>query len=72
MAHKDKIIAAVIAFFLGGFGIHKFYLRQNGWGIVYLILCWTFIPAIVGFIEGIWYLLMSEQKFDAKYNSAAI
>lgn len=69
MVHKDKIIAAVLAFFLGGFGIHKFYLRQTGWGFLYLILCWTFIPVVVGFIEGIYYLLISEGEFDLKYNS---
>ncbi|MEL5565896.1 TM2 domain-containing protein [Serratia ureilytica] len=68
MATKDKVIAAIIAFFLGGFGIHKFYLRQTGWGILYILFCWTLIPAIVGFFEGIYYLLMSETKFNQKYN----
>ncbi|OAL76478.1 hypothetical protein AY608_08805 [Acinetobacter terrae] len=64
---KNWIIAAILAFFLGGFGVHKFYLGQIGWGIVYLIFCWTFIPAIVAFIEFIIYLCTSDEDFARKY-----
>lgn len=64
---KSKIIAAVLAFFLGGFGVHKFYLGQIGWGIVYLLFCWTFIPSIVAFIEFIIYLCTSDEDFAKKY-----
>lgn len=66
---KSKTVAAVLAIFLGGLGIHKFYLKQPGWGIAYIIFCWTYIPAIIGFIEGIMYLCMSDENFDYKYNS---
>ena len=45
---KSKLAAALFALFLGGFGIHKFYLGRIGWGILYLLFCWTFIPAILG------------------------
>lgn len=65
---KSKTVAALLAIFLGGFGIHKFYLRKPGWGIAYLIFCWSYIPAIIGFIEGIILLAMSEDDFDYKYN----
>ncbi|HJD43837.1 MAG TPA: TM2 domain-containing protein [Candidatus Paenalcaligenes intestinipullorum] len=64
---KNKIAAALLAFFLGGFGIHKFYLGQVGMGVLYLIFCWTFIPALVGFVEGIIYLTMSDETFNNKY-----
>ncbi|MHB8123088.1 MAG: TM2 domain-containing protein [Desulfuromonadaceae bacterium] len=64
---KSKLAAALFALLLGGLGIHKFYLGQTGWGIVYLLLCWTLIPAIVGFIEGILFLVMSESDFIRKY-----
>ena len=64
---KNKIAAAIFALLLGGLGIHKFYLGRIGQGIVYLIFCWTLIPALVGFIEGIIYLTMSDQAFEAKY-----
>ena len=63
---KDKTAAALLALLLGGIGAHKFYLGKVGQGILYLLLCWTFLPAIAGFIEGIMYLTMSEQKFQAQ------
>lgn len=67
---KSKLAAALFALLLGGFGIHKFYLGRIGWGIVYLLFCWTFIPAIIGFIEGILLLVMSDQEFNQKYGKA--
>lgn len=65
---KSKVVAGLLGIFLGGLGIHKFYLGRIGWGIVYLIFCWTYIPAIVGFIEGIVYLASNEENFHAKYS----
>ncbi len=64
---KNKLAAALFAIFLGGFGIHKFYLGRIGWGLVYLCLCWTFSPSLLGFIEGIIYLTMSDESFVRKY-----
>ena len=63
----SKLAAALLAFFLGAFGVHKFYLGQTGWGIAYLLLCWTFIPAVASFVEGILYLTMSDEAFALKY-----
>ena len=65
---KSKGVAALLAIFFGGLGLHKFYLNQAGTGILYLLFCWTFIPAIVGFIEGLIYAFMSDEKFDEQYN----
>jgi TM2 domain-containing membrane protein YozV len=67
---RTRIAAALFAIFLGGLGIHKFYLGQVGLGIVYLLLCWTFIPALIGLIEGIIYLTMTDEAFSARYNQA--
>ena len=64
---KNRLVAALLAFFLGGFGAHKFYLGKIGWGIVYLLFCWTFIPSIVAFIEFIIYLCTSDEDFARKY-----
>lgn len=66
-APKDRVLAVVLALLLGGIGIHKFYLGRTGWGILYLIFCWTFIPAIVAFVEAIVYALMDEHRFHEKY-----
>ena len=65
---KSKLTAGLLGIFLGGFGAHKFYLGNTGLGFLYLIFCWTYIPSIVGFIEGIVYLCMSEEEFSNKYN----
>ena len=62
------MVAGLLAIFLGGIGIHKFYLGQGGWGVLYLIFFWTFIPAIVAFFEGIFLLVMAEDRFDEKFN----
>jgi len=64
---RNKTTAGIFALLLGGLGIHKFYLGKIGMGIIYVLFCWTFIPAIAGFIEGIIYLSMSDQAFRAKY-----
>lgn len=67
VGEKNRIVAAVLALFLGGFGIHKFYLGRIGWGVIYLLFCWTFIPGIVAFIEFIIYLCTSDEDFARKY-----
>lgn len=65
---KNKTIAGLLAIFLGGLGIHKFYLGKTILGIVYLLFCWTYIPSIIGFIEGIIYFCTDEEKFALKYS----
>ena len=47
---KSKTTAGLLALFLGGLGAHKFYLGKNALGVMYLLFCWTFLPAIFGFI----------------------
>lgn len=67
---KSKTTAGVLALLLGGFGAHKFYLGRWGWGIIYLLFCWTYIPAIIGFIEGIMYLVSNPNDFARKHDPA--
>jgi TM2 domain-containing membrane protein YozV/ribosomal protein L40E len=64
---KSKLGAALFGFFLGSFGAHKFYLGQNGWGLIYLLFCWTAIPGIVGIIEAILLVVMSDEDFNRKH-----
>lgn len=64
---RNKLAAALFAIFLGSIGVHKFYLGQIGWGVVYLLFCWTGVPAIVGVIEGILLLVMNDADFNCKY-----
>jgi TM2 domain-containing membrane protein YozV len=65
---KSKMTAALLAIFLGSFGLHKFYLGQVTWGLLYLFLFWSSISMILGFIEGIYYLTMSDKDFENKYS----
>lgn len=60
---KNQIVAGLLALFLGGIGIHKFYLGQPGMGIFYILFCWTFIPGIVALIEAIIYFTASPEKW---------
>ncbi len=69
---RNKIVAGLFGIFLGGFGIHKFYLGKIVQGIFYIVFSWTLIPSFVGFIEGIVYLAMSEESFNQKYNTAMV
>jgi TM2 domain-containing membrane protein YozV len=66
---KSKKIATILAFpILGGLGIHKFYLRKIGQGVMYFIFSFLIIPSIISLFEFISYLLMSTEKFDNKFN----
>ena len=48
---RDEVVGILLALFLGTFGIHHFYLRRVGLGILYCCFCWTGLTAILGFIE---------------------
>ncbi len=63
---KSKVTAGILAIFLGGIGVHKFYLGKVGMGILYLCFCWTAIPAMLGLIEGILYLCSNDENFQLK------
>ncbi len=47
----NKVVYCVLAFLLGGLGIHKFYAGRIGKGILYILFCWTGIPSIIALIE---------------------
>jgi TM2 domain-containing membrane protein YozV len=75
---KDRKIAAVLAFagavpipVLNGTisGLHKFYLGQPRWGVVYLLLGLTPIPTIASLIEGAWYLFQDGDEFEQNFNA---
>jgi TM2 domain-containing membrane protein YozV len=48
---RDEVVGILLALFLGSFGIHHFYLRRTGLGILYCFFFWTGIPAMLGFFE---------------------
>ena len=67
---KDKNVGAILALFLGGIGVHKFYLGRIGTGILYLLFSFTFIPALLGVIDFFILALMDTDEFNRRYNGA--
>ena len=67
---KSRSIAAILAFSgtLTISGLHKFYLGQPLWGVLYVLLSWTPIPKVASAIEGVWYLAQDEEAFDRNFN----
>ena len=63
----ERLIAALLAIFLGGIGAHKFYLGQTKLGVLYLCFFWTAIPALIGIVEGVIYLSKSDEEFRQRY-----
>ncbi len=77
---KSKVAAGLFAIFLGGWGIHKFYLGFTGPGLVFLLIntvgltitwLFLFIPnfvlGLMALIEGIIYLTKSDDEFEQIY-----
>lgn len=70
---KDKLVAGLLAIFLGGLGIHKFYLGYSKEGLIMLLVSLltcgfgASIIGIIALIEGIMYLTKSEEEFDELY-----
>ena len=69
--NKSRSIAAILA--LSGAvtisGLHKFYLGQPLWGVLYVLLSWTPIPKVACVVEAVWYLAQNEETFDRNFNS---
>jgi TM2 domain-containing membrane protein YozV len=75
MGEKNRGIAALLCFFLGWCGIHKFYLGKTTAGVIMLIcgtIGWVIIipgaaVAFISFIELIVYLVKTDQSFYEDY-----
>ena len=67
-SRKNKLTAALLAFFAGNLGLHQFYVGNTLSGILYICFWWTSIPSILSIIDGIRYLCMTDDKFYAMTN----
>lgn len=72
---RKRLNAAILAFFGGALGLHKFYLRDTGGGIFYLMLAFITVNAIffpvtmiLGVFDAMKLLMMPDSEFDRKYN----
>lgn len=78
---NKKVLAGILAIFLGSLGIHKFILGYQKEGFIllgasiisYVLVCFIigaflmYIPIIIGVIEGIIYLTKSDEEFYNTY-----
>lgn len=73
---KSVLLAYVLWLFLGWLGIHKFYLRQPIWGLIYLFLGglgWTLAGVGIGILFLIpWMLLMFLDVFTMPFRTAFV
>ncbi|MBR6158905.1 MAG: TM2 domain-containing protein [Lachnospiraceae bacterium] len=73
MGSKDRVAAGLLAIFVGGLGIHKFYLGYNKEGIITLVIslvtcgAGAAVMSVIGLIEGIIYLTKTEEEFEYTY-----
>ncbi len=77
LSSRDHVAAGLLAIFLGGFGVHKFYLGYNTQGFILLALSllgglFTFgliagVVWIISIIEGIIYLTKTQSEFEQLY-----
>lgn len=65
-SNKSKATTTLLSLSLGAFGAHKFYLGAWGWGLLYLIFSWTFVPAILNVVELVRYIVLTDDEFAAK------
>ena len=42
-----------VSIFLRWLGAHRFYRKQYGKALLYILFCWTGIPGVIGMIEGV-------------------
>ncbi len=73
---SSKLIAGLLAIFIGCLGVHKFYIGCTTAGIVMLVVFLfgfillglpSLIIAVIAFIEGLIYLFKSDDDFEQIY-----
>lgn len=67
---RNRLVVALLAFFVGTFGVHNFYLGYKGRGIAQLLLTTVgtiffigpFISGVWAFVDTILYLFVNDKK----------
>ncbi len=70
---KQKTVAGILGILLGGLGVHHFYLGSTTAGIIEIVatVVTCGVGALLGLVEGILLLVMSDEDFDKRYNQRA-
>lgn len=73
---KNRLVAALLAFFLGSFGFHKFYLGKTKAGLTMLLVFLfgfillgipSLVIGVIALVEAIIYLTKSDADFETIY-----
>lgn len=84
--NKQRIVAILLAFLFGVYGLHWFYLNDNQKGIKYLVctiigamtsviligLIPLLVITIIALVDAIKFCLMTDEEFDIVYNRKQI
>ena len=66
---KSKLVAVLLAVFLGGLGFHHFYLGSVGAGLLCLVAtCFFGVGYLIGWLEALVLVVMPDAEFERKYN----
>ena len=69
--HKNRRVAVALAL-LGTVtpiaGLHKLYLGQPIWGLIYILLWSTPISRIAAAVDAVWYLVQDVEQFERQFN----
>lgn len=72
---RNKYVAALLAFFIGTLGIHRFYLGRTASGVVMLVLTLTVVGLLFtglwALVDAVRLLMMSDAEFAGRYPRAA-
>jgi TM2 domain-containing membrane protein YozV len=85
-SQKLAVMLAMVSAITPLSGLHKFYLGQPWWGLTYLLLSVILTPpmtemGILSFfglaqgaslLEGIWYFMQSEDRFQQRFNQHTV
>ena len=63
----QKGLYIMLALFLGGAGVHKFYAGKWMMGILYLLFSWTYIPIIISLFDVIVAILKPSDEYGRIY-----
>ena len=65
---KSQTVAVLLTAFLGGLGMHRFYLGKPVSGIFYFLFSWTGLPSVIAVFEVYYITFMSQEAWARKYN----
>lgn len=65
---KSQTVAGLWCAFLGGFGAHRFYLGRIVTGVLSILFFWTYIPALIAYVDLFIIAFSSSESWATKHN----